>query len=123
MGRVIAQRRSHVHDGHASYLALHEVGIDDLVSRHNTTPFKTRIEHDGVTAGKPAAARQHTAAGSIAFSTLYGSRALSFNGDEAVTLPPPLFLQTGSFIPPLDRSMAVFILMNSCSYVERLRHE
>ena len=46
MGRVIAQRRSHVHDGHASYLALHEVGIDDLVSLHCNT-FQIRIGHDG----------------------------------------------------------------------------
>ena len=46
MGRVIAQRRSHVHDGHASYLALHEVGIDDLVILHCNT-FQIRIGRDG----------------------------------------------------------------------------
>ena len=61
--------------------------------------------------------QRHATLRPIAFSAFNGSFDTPSDGDGAVTLPLPLLFQTGSFIPPLDRSMAVFILMHSCSYV------
>ena len=66
----------------------------------------------------PDRARQkHAALRPIAFSAFNGSFGAPSDGDGAVTLPLPLLFQTKSFIPPLDRTVAVPILMNSCSYV------